>query len=137
MAISVPNINQLDYGKAYCLATCYLAMAKSFKYNIDMDTLKKAGIVSSLGYVESWGDYVARGESKTYNVTEIKAAIDAGKPCVVTGQSSDGTHYVVAYKYSGDTISVMEPYGGKTVAIDKSVLKSWSSYRACTKGSKK
>jgi len=136
MAISISAIDQKDYGNAYCLATCYLAIAKSFGYNITMTTLKNEGIVASNGYVNSWGAYVARGDSKTYNVANIKAEIDAGKPCIITGQSSIGTHYVVAYDYSGNTIKVMEPWGGTKVNIGDSTLTSTSSYRACTKGTK-
>lgn len=135
VTLEIESINQRDYGNAFCLATCYLAIARYYHpdKNLTMARLQKEGIVASEGWVNRWGDYVTRGSAQNFNVSGIKTALAAGKPVIITGASSSGEHYVVAYGYTGNNIKVMDHWNGVKAVLGNTVLTSWSKYRICTK----
>lgn len=130
--MDIPAINQNDYGAAFCLASCYLAIAQYFGNDITMQDLISEGAVGSGGFVNGTGGYFTRGSYKTYSLTKVKAAIDEGNPVIISGRSSRSDHYVVAYDYSGSTIYVMDPYGGVFGTLGSTTLTSWSKYAICT-----
>lgn len=130
--MNIEAVNQRDYGDAYCLASCYLAIANSFGNNLTMQDLRDEGIVASNGYVNRWGDYFTRGNVMTYNATKVKEALDNDNPVILKGTSSAGTHYVVAYSYSGSTIEVMDPWGGVFGDLGSTTLKKATNYYVCS-----
>lgn len=130
--MNIPSINQRDYGNAFCLASCYLAIAQYFGNNVTMQDLIDKGAVEENGDVNNTGGYFTRSALKTYNATNIKNEIDNGNPVIIKGTSSWGTHFVVAYDYSGSTIKVMDPWGGVKGNLGSTVLTSWSGYYVCS-----
>lgn len=132
--MNIESINQNDYGSAYCLACCYLAIARYYGYNITMDDLQSGSnpIVSPEGYVNRWGEHFTRSALKSKSESGVKAAIDDGMPVIIKGRSNSYDHFVVAYDYSGSTIKVMDPYGGEYGNLGSTTLKSWSGYYVCS-----
>lgn len=137
--LEVPVVDQRDYGDSFCLASCYLAIANYYGANITMEKLIQDRIVSSSGYVNWWGDYVTKGSNITFdasNVDRIKLALTKGTPVIITGRSNSYEHHVVAYGFYGDTIKVMDPWGGVTGNLLSTTLVSANNYKICTPGSK-
>ena len=135
VTLNIETINQRDYGDEFCLATCYLAIARYYypNENLTMARLQKETIVANGGWVNRWGDYVTRGAEKNFNVSAIKTALAAGKPVIISGASPRGDHYVVAYGYTGNNIKIMDPWNGVKAVLGNTSLISWSKYRICTK----
>lgn len=131
--MNIPAINQNDYGSAFCLASCYLAIIQYKGYNKTMADLINENVVASNGYVNGTGGYFTRGTYSTYDAAGVKAAIDNNNPVIIAGYSGTGIqHYVVAYDYSGSTIYVMDPFGGVFGALGSTTISSWSNYAICT-----
>ena len=123
--MDIPVINQRDYGDSFCLATCYLAIAQYFGYDISMQDLIDEKVISASGSVKRWGDHFTRSEKKTYNVTNVKKEIDKGNPVIL----ADGSpHFAVGYDYTNSKIQVMDPWEGETGDLGTTTLKKTPSY---------
>lgn len=138
--LNIEAIDQRDYGTAFCLATCYLVIGKYYhpNENLTMSRLQQETIVSSTGDVNRWGDYVTRGEKQDFNKANIKTALAAGKPVIISGKIKNSTfddHYVVAYGYAGNDIKIMDPWGGTKGVLGYTNFIDYENrfFRVCTK----
>ncbi len=126
-----------SYQNAYCLATCYLAIAKYYNPNssITMTSLENDGIVARNnpnyddGYLIRWGGHFDEGSKKTpYSASAVRTAIANGYPVIL----GDGSHFAVAYSTVGSTIKVMDPWNGVKGNLGTTQLNNPpTSYRIC------
>lgn len=129
----IEAIDQYEYGQEYCLASCYLAIARYFGNDVTMQDLIDEGVVrSSDGYVNHTGGYFNISSYEKYDAAKIKAAIDDGNPVIVAGKIGTNKHYVVAHDYSGVRIFVMDPSGGEFGRLGETDLSSWTKFAICS-----
>lgn len=136
--MDIPKVNQKDHGpgavdsNAFCLASCYLAIAQYFGHDVTMRDLLDNGAVEENGSVNNTGGYFNVSSKKPYNAANVIREIDKGNPVIIKGESRVSEHYVVAYDYSGSTIKIMDPWGGVFGNLGSTTLKTASSYTVCT-----
>jgi hypothetical protein len=146
-----PLVNQLNSPTAdgqpdenrddNCGAACVAAILWYFTHTPTYpDPIKDA--VYGQGYTggEAARKYVALAHARNVElkpfdgnasqcITEMKAALDAGKPCMFTvptrwmeNVDSGSTHVMVAYSRTGEALNVMDPWGGIARTLQASYL---------------
>lgn len=159
-----PYVNQLNSPTAdgqpdenrnnNCVAACVAMVLWHFTGNPTYpDPIKD--MVYGQGYTgpEAAAKYVAlcrsRGvDLKPFNgpstalIAEMKAALDAGKPCLFTvptrwqeNVDSGSTHVMVAYSRTGNSFNVADPWGGVARTFDQSYLQPRLRFNQIWEGS--
>ena len=113
----MPNVNQINYGDAFCLATCILAIARFYGHtNMTMEKMQENGWVRSDGFVNGNDGLFNRTSNIAFNINTVISELREGRPVIIRGRTRSNTsndHFVVAVGATSantNNLIVMEPW---------------------------